>query len=297
MLCPDCAVARPTLTAPDLVVCIHCGAPARVLTRPKRIDPYWIAVGTFIRNMLSKEGLVQLSALGLGLYLAKLIPGWAGAFITGLIFASYFFQVINRAAQGEEHLPPPADFLGFDSFLVVTRYGIATLLIWGPAVAYALWGISWWELSKNPVEIITQRLFDPIVVLLFLAGVCYYPAALIAGGVADSILAMLAPWITIRMILRIPGQYFLTVAVWIALSMVDWLWTLLVSTIVSATPIAIIPSIMGEILKLPIPLVLAFVLGRLIFQNAEHFGVVKDEMLQEPLVPGAVPRGQRESLR
>ncbi|MEQ8984014.1 MAG: hypothetical protein RL846_39075, partial [Deltaproteobacteria bacterium] len=310
MLCPDCAALRRTnaqayahhaaaeagdsLNANILVLCVHCGGVARTLTRRRDIPKFYERRGytAFLNTMFSNSGVLQVAAVGIMMYLVGLLPGNLGLGLSRFVFVSYFFHVIHRTAHGETALPWPADFLGAESFIVVTRYSFGTLLVLGPALVYTLWGISLWELTHNVEHVIQTRIFDPFPLTMLILGAVYYPAAIIAGAVAESVLAMINPLITIRLILRIPAQYAITVATWAALTIADFLWTLGVDAAVAAIPIAFIPKLVGVILTLPLRLTVGWMLGRLVFQNAEEFGIVREELLVEPALPGVAPRGE-----
>jgi hypothetical protein len=289
-LCPECAVLRKIRNAADATVCAHCGNLARVLVLKKNIDPYWKAFPRFVRAMFSGSGIVQLFAVAVVLFACSALPGRSGRGFGTFIFVSYYFQVIRRCAQGLEHLPEPDDFTGIDNYWVMSRFSLASALIWAPAVWYIFRNATMVELMSDPVRV-AKAGFDIWAVVLFAAGIIYYPAAIITAAIAESILAMLNPLITVRMMMRIPGQYFVTVLVWLSLAGLDYAFSLLLKVFGAIVYVPIFTAFVATFLKLPLPILGGFILGRLIYQNAEDFGVVKTEVLYEPEVPGAKPRG------
>lgn len=273
----------------EIFVCTVCGGMAERLMRPRRIKPYWAMIGTFIVAILSPQGMIQLAAIATALYGLSSF-GLAG--VAMFIFTGYYFQVIRMAAQGSEQLPEPADFVDlFDLFLPPFRLSVATAFIWLPASIYIYKVIGFWPAFRDPAH----ALADPVLFLIIFLGVLYFPAAIITAAVAESTLAMLNPLITVRMIFRIPVQYLLTMIVWAVLSVTNGASMFILGRLLAFVRIPLVVPIVTTMLGMMIPIVTAFILGRLIFQNGEHFGIVRRGALEEPEVPGAEPRGFRDT--
>jgi hypothetical protein len=286
-LCPDCAFAK-TINADEVAICVHCGGFGRVLTRPKRIAPFWEMFPRFLAAIFSTSGLIQLFAIALVQYLVSWIP-LIGGFFSLFIYVSYFFRVISSASAGAEKLPEPDDFLGLESmFAPVFRFFLATALIWLPATIYLVWGIGFEALIEDP----GGTLSSPVLVLLVIAGILYFPAAMIAAAVAESALAVINPMITIRLILRIPGQYLLATAIWGVLTVLNLVVMGAIGAVAQAFSIPIATPVLLNVLGLVVPVFTGFLLGRLIYQNHEHFGVMRLGDAEEPEWPGARPRAK-----
>jgi hypothetical protein len=288
-LCPDCALSKPIRNAADTTLCVHCGNLAQILMVRKDIKPYWTAFPSFVRAMFSTAGVIQMFAVALVMTLASLLPGASGRGIAMFVFVSYYFQVIRRCAQGQEHLPEPDDFTGLENYWIMTRFSFASALIWAPAVYYVFRNATPLEILNDPARVF-RTYFDGWAAGLIAFGIIYYPAAIITAAIAESILAMLNPMITIRMMLRIPGQYFATVLVWLFIAGLDYAFGAMVSGFQALVHIPILSALVIQFFKLPLPILTGFILGRLIFQNAEDFGIVRTDKLYEPEWPGVKPR-------
>ena len=286
-LCPDCA-AHSGLTNTSAVLCVHCGGLAQRLMVAKPRRPYWEMLPTFIKAIFSLEGVLQILAVSVAIILTNLIP-FVGGVISKFIFISYYFRVILQAAHGAERLPEPTDFTDISDIIgPMLRFFMASLMIWLPAALYIGFtvGISGFSL---------KALSGGVVLLLVIAGVLYFPAAIIVAAISDSALAVINPAITVRMILRFPGEYLLTVAVWGLLNVLDgFIWfNLLIWG--SKFHIPIFVPILVTMIGMIIPVFTGFILGRLIYQNAEHFKLLGKDDLHEPELPDAMPRGTREA--
>ena len=292
-LCPDCATDKLVRGGNKALMCVHCGGFAETIMVTREVRPYWTVWPRFFESMFrTRDGLIQLVAVGVALYVADLAPGALGVLLKTFVFVSYYFQVIRRAAKGGETLPLPADFTGYDNYFVVVGYGIVSMLIWVPALVYMLIGVDWFELQLNPGLVLLQQAANPTVIALLIAGTLYYPAATVAGAVADSALVMLNPILVARMILRIPGQYIGAMFAWLVLAALNGLWGLWLQFVFQLLYFPIVSSLIVVIGQLPLSLLTGFILGRLIFQNHEHFGLVPETPLSIPEWPDAYPRGE-----
>lgn len=289
-LCEHCVAEKAipgALSGQSADVCVPCGGFAERLMVPKRIVPYWEKIGDFVKAMISLEGVTQLIGLGVVCYLMGLVPG-VGGWISSFILISYYFQVISSAAAGGERLPEPADFMGPSTMLApVARFFVASAMIWLPVTIYVLLMKDLGALAHDPRPLLR----DPFVFVLLIAGVLYTPAALITAAISQSIVAVFNPMITIRMILRIPMQYLGMVGLWIGLNVLDGAARLALDKVELVLSIPVLTAVVVQILKLPISILTAMIMGRLIYQNGHHFGVVRRDDEMEPSVPNAKPKG------
>ena len=284
-LCPDCA-AHSGLANSSAVLCVHCGGLAQQLMVPRQRRPYWQMLPTFLKAIFSLEGVVQILAVSVAMVLSGMIP-LIGPPLSKLIFISYYFRVILQAAYGAERLPEPSDFTDFSElFGPMLRFFMASLLIWLPALIYIV-------LSVGLSDFNIKNVSGTVIFLLVTVGVLYFPAAVIVAAISDSALAVITPAITVRMILRFPGEYFLTVAVWGFLNVLDgFLWINLMIW-GNTFHIPIFVPIIVNMVGLLIPLLTGFILGRLIYQNAEHFKLLGKQDMTDLEWPDATPRGER----
>ncbi len=289
-LCEHCVAEKAipgAISGQSANVCVHCSGFAERMMVPKRIVPYWEKIGDFVKAMTSLEGVTQLIGLGLVCYLMGLVP-WVGGLISTFILISYYFQVIASAAAGGERLPEPADFLGPSTMLApVVRFFVASAMIWLPVTIYVLVVKDIGALAQDPRPLLR----DPFVFVLLIAGVLYTPASIITAAISQSIVAVFNPMITIRMIMRIPTQYLGMVGLWIGLNVLDGAARLALNKMEAVLYIPVLTAVVVQILKLPISILTAMIMGRLIYQNGHHFGVVRKDDEMEPSVPNAKPKG------
>jgi len=254
----------------------------------KRIVPYWGMFGEFLKAIFSLEGLLQFLGLAVILYLVGRIP-MIGGILYGGIWVSYYFLVISKASTGTTRLPRPADFTDFvdDMVLPLVRFILATLILVIPSYLYVRSQVGFGYLMVNP----KGALADPVLLLIIALSVVYFPAAIITAAITRSTIAMLNPLVILGIILRIPGHYFLTVLVWGIMNVADlWLMGLLTPVLVRLYVPLLTPVVFTAV-GLIIPILTAFVLGWLIYQNGEALGFTRGRELMVPEVSGATPRG------
>jgi len=254
----------------------------------REIVPYWGMFGGFLKAIFSTEGLIQFLALAAILYLVGHIP-LVGGILYGGVWVSYYFLVIHKASTGTTKLPRPADFTDFvdDMVLPLVRFILASLILVVPTYLYVRSQIGFLHLFMNP----RGALADPVLLLIIALSVVYFPAAIITAAISRSTTAMLNPAVILGIILRIPGHYFLTVVVWAIMNVADlWLMSLLAPLLVRLY-IPVITPVLATAIGLIMPILTAFVLGWLIYQNGEVLGLARGRDLMVPEVPGAVPRG------
>ena len=286
-LCPGCA-AEDSVHGAKIVRCATCGGVAEVLMVRKEIVPYWGMFGPFLKAIFSMEGLLQFLGLAVILYLVGHIP-LIGGILYGGVWVSYYFLVILKASTGVTKLPRPADFTDFidDMVLPLVRFILASLILVVPTYLYVRSQIGFLNLMMNPRD----ALADPVLLLIIGLSVIYFPAAIITAAIARSTVAMLNPAVILGIILRIPGHYFLTVLVWVIMNVADfWLMGLL-APVLARFYVSVLTPVLLTAISLIIPILTAFVLGWLIYQNGEVLGLSRGRDLMVPEVPGATPRG------
>lgn len=290
-LCPKCAAKKPLSRGGEAIICVACGGLGVPLTRPRPIPRWWEMSANFGQALFSFNGLTQLLAVGLVLWLFDFIPTFIGWILTTFVFLSYFFRVVASFAQGGERLPDPDDFLGAGSMLgPPLRFLAATLMVWLPPLLYLIFGVGLSTLGEEG----PAALSGPIFILLVVAGLAYFPGALITAAISESVLAVLNPVITLRMIARIPAQYLATATVCGLLMLVHYLVTGFLHSLAERVYVPFLGSFLTTLAGLPIPALIAMIMGRLIYQNGEHFGVLRVGEDQEPEWPDARPEGALE---
>ena len=266
-------------------VCVHCGGLAAQLTRKRRIRNFAQALPTFIGSFFTLDGFTTLIGLGLVVYLLKsiglVLPAQA-------ILIAYMFTVIQAAAQGAEKLPDPTDFTGVGSLVLpVLRFILAASYLWLPAVVYismvVTWNAIYWD---GPLQLIR----DPFLLALIAGGILYFPIAIVVAAIADSTLAVLDLRLGLRIIARLPLQYAGAVLMCTFFLILGGLYNLWAGLIVALVPfIPLIPGILTQSIGATFTMVPGWILGRLIYQNYEHFGIMLKGADEEPEWPDAVP--------
>ena len=288
-LCPQCAAGGDFAYNRALVRCTSCGGVAEPIMVPRRIRPYWLMLDVFLKALFFPYGFLQVTLVALILLLASMIPmvGWI---VAGAIYASYYFLIIRKTAMGHVKLPLPRHFMDLfeDLLFPFLRFCLATALLWLPAFLYIKHyyaEIGFVALLMNPHLIFN----DVILLLLFCLSALYFPAAMITAAINERLIDMHNPLIILGIILRIPKQYFLTVTVWLVLTIGDFYlmkW---------ATPFFIFNlglrfgTITISVISLFIPLLTALILGRMIYQNSVALEFDSAGDLWVPSCPDAVP--------
>ena len=286
-LCPDCTSNRRPAMGAVISVCVHCGGLAVPLVRKKKIDSYLQALPRFLGSLFTMDGVTTIVALGLVLYVLSAIG--LGAPATALLI-TYMFTVIQAAAQGAERLPDPADFIGAWSLILpVLRFAVASSYIWLPGILYVSFVLTWESLYwDGPIYVMT----DPILLALLVVGIMYYPIAVVLAAISDSLLAVLDFRIGFRIIARLPLQYAGAALLSFAFMLLGWVYGLWASIAVSLLPIPILPGVFTASVGAVFWLVPGWILGRFIFQNATHFGLLlqgADEELEWPEAQARAP--------
>ena len=285
-LCPDCA-AHSGLVNTNAVLCVHCGGLAQKLMVPRPRKPYWQMFPVFLKAIFSLEGAIQILAVAVVMVLLGMIP-LLGPLLSRCIFIGYYFRVIMQATYGAERLPEPGDFTDIGDLLgPVFRFFLASLVIWLPAVLYVF------LVARGQSDFQLRDLSGTVIFLLISVGVLYFPAAVIIAAISDSALSVINPVVTVRMIMRFPGEYLLTVAIWGFLNVLDGLLWFKLVLWSNTLHIPIFVPILVTMVGLVIPIFTAFIMGRLIYQNAEHFQLLGKEDMEDPEWPDATPCGTR----
>ncbi|MBW2702079.1 MAG: hypothetical protein JRF33_14780 [Deltaproteobacteria bacterium] len=295
-LCPSCA-------APDerfgskLVRCVQCGGLAELLMEKKEIKSYWGMLPAFYKGMFSVSGLTQLAVLG-G-FLA--ILAWVGRmpllggitmflniavlFVYVAVFASYYFLIVRQASLGEETLPERDNFAEIGEVLLTgIRFVLAVAFLWVPVLIYL------WNTNMQYAEVM-DFLKDPFLVIILLVSFLYVPGAIITTAISESMFAMLNPANVILIAFRVPRDYIVTAVVWGLLHVIQVLFKGLLGVTLLRIEVPLLIPFVYEVLTLVLPLTGAFVLGWMIYQNEEAFGLLGSKDMMVPELPNAMPTG------
>ena len=270
-------------------VCVHCGGLAAQLTRRRRIKDFLSALPIFVKSFFTMDGVASLVGLGVFSYVFGSFGGLL-AMIAWAVVVTYVFSVIRAASQGSERLPEPADFTDLFSLVFpVIRFILALSYLWLPATLYISYVVTWQSVYwDGPMQLFT----DPVLLTLVIAGIVYFPIAVVVAAISDSMLAVLDLRIGFRIIARLPLQYAGAVATCAVFLVIGGIYRLWAGIAVALIPVPFIPAIVAESTGVVFTLIPAWILGRFIYQNHEHFGIMLAGADEEPEWPDAVPRGQ-----
>ena len=304
LLCPDCA-ADASQANVKLVACLHCGSIAEQLQVQRSVRGWPAMLPTFAKSVLSLQGfgqyLVIAAIMCFGMAIA-LFPFFGSIMAMVVIYGAwggYLFSVLRAASGGEHDLPSLRDIGSSAGELIATtfRLALATAIVWVPllvifynqtasgAYQIGLVGMSNWS--------------NPVVLLVQLFAVVYIPAAFVLAAMADSALDVINPLSVLAVIARVPGRYFsmaLFCAVLYALNkLLEFgLWMVFLRFLMSGR-VGFLGGLMLVFiilaLLMALPTLIALVLGRFMYQNAETFGLAAASTVSQAAMPGAFPRG------
>lgn len=293
-LCPDCVRAQRMHTV-DLLSCRECGGQAEPI-RVHRSEQASLAerLGNVWRYPFNPTGVALV--LGLGtvlmvldfmtgatLIVARLFP----AALTAGVFWGSLFSLIRASARGEDDIPS-LDYSDFfvDGIIPSFRALVATSVLWLPLLGYLV-SVGGFDvlpymdrLLSDPMFYMTgtfhslpgERLLnDPKAWALGLAGLAYLPMALVLAATGASVLDMLNPLKGLRVILRLGRDYGVTLGVLFTLGLA-FLVVRFVADGIRAVDLGVVTRWPAELLELFVPLIMARVLGLLIYTRGDVLG-------------------------
>ncbi len=295
-LCPRCA-ADDMVQRISVVRCLSCGAVAQPLKVRKEIKSFLSMIPDFLLAIFSGRGLLHLAVLGLLLTLSgflAVIPflGWLAALAAYFgLYATYYFLIIREAVAGNPQAPPATHFTdnAIDVLLCAVRFLLGAAVVWVPAIIY-LWGPRMVALAADPMS----ALSDPVLLLIAGFGLLYFPAAMITAATTESTIAMFNPLMILGIIVRIPKHYVGAALLWGILFVGRFF--LRAKLFAALMPAFSITGMIGkmwltESVCLTLPVLSAFVLGWVIYQNGEVLGVLTQSDLWTLAQPNARPAG------
>lgn len=281
----------------SVVRCLSCGAVAQPLKVRKEIKSFLSMIPDFLLAIFSGRGLLHLVVLGLLLTLSgflAVIPlvGWLAALAAYFgMYATYYFLIIREAVAGNPKAPPATHFSdnALDVLLCAVRFLLGAAVVWVPAIAY-LWGPRMAAIAANPMS----ALSDPVLLIIAGFGLLYFPAAMITAATTESAISMLNPLMILGIILRIPRHYLGAALLWGALFVGRFF--LQAKLYAALMPAFSVTGMIGkmwlvESVCLILPVLSAFILGWVIYQNGEVLGVLTQSDLWTQAVPNARPAG------
>lgn len=311
-LCPECVEARRFQTV-DLLVCRRCGDRAEtIVIHRSEQTPLAERLGSAWRYLGHKRaaalvlGLATLLAvlnllLNVSFIGARLLPALLGQGV----FWGCFFAVMRSSARGEAEVPSLAYTELFGDWVLPALRGlVATSVVWLPLGLYLLYGTGWdshayWErLLNDPMFYATGRLHalpwelllrSPTAWVMGLTALAYFPMALMLASMGPGLLDILNPLRGLFVMRRLGRDYLLTLLALTALGGVFLGAFLLGALLRGGGWTGGLASWLAELLELPVPLVMAHVLGVLLYTRGDEFGQADARDYLTPVLPGAAP--------
>ena len=182
-------------------------------------------------------------------------------FGTGYLTA-FLRRVITSTAQGDEEMPewPEIEDFASDVFAPFMQFIGTVVFCFGPMIGLTIYAL----VGSNG----DSAWLGWATTAAMLIGCIYFPMAFTAVAMADSIVAV-NPLVVIPSIMRVLGQYLLTVVVLAVILLVRWLLFRLLGIIL---PIPLLPTIITSLLGLYLLVVEMRILGLLYRNNKDRLG-------------------------
>jgi hypothetical protein len=310
-LCPDCVEARRMQTV-DLLSCRACGDRAETLL-VHRSEQASLAdrLGNVWRYPFTQNGLALvlgagtlLTVLGYLTQAAFILGRWLPAALSAGIFWGSFLAIVRASGRGENDVPiPDYSELGADWFAPALRGLLATSVVWLPLVVYLVlvggWNVRQYvdRLMEDPMFFATGRfhsipgeglLKDPVAWVLGLVGLAYLPMSLVLAATGTSLLDIINPLRGVRAIGRLGRDYGVTLGALFTLGLV-FLVVRLVASGIRALDFGIGTRWPAEVLEVFVPLIMARVLGLLLYTRGDALGYGPPSDYLTPVLLEATP--------
>ncbi len=312
-LCPDCVTVHRSL-ATEYLSCGLCNGRALPLLVHRSTTPLSLRLREAWRYPFTLSGLSVIGGLSALLaacrwaaedtfLLLKFLPT-----VIGLgIFWGVFFSIIRATARGERELEPPEfSDLFADCVAPAVRGFVGTSLLWLPGLLYLLF-LKKWDVSKplralleTPAFYVTgglpqldwsQVVGDPILWLIVLAGAAYLPMVLLLAASGRNLVRMLNPVEVLGAARRLGRDYTLTLGVLAGLAgvllAVRW-----AASGISAVSVPLLSRWAAESLTCFAPVLMARVLGLLLYSRGDTLGYGAPADYLEPVLGTTQPRSQ-----
>lgn len=250
-------------------------APVEVSEEAPAEIPFAVQIGGAFKYPFKGDGILLMCA-GTMLFLlvdgarsiAKFAPLYGfiavimlTVFGTGYLTA-FLRRVITSTAQGEEEMPewPEIQDYGSDVVAPFLQFIGTVVFCFAPAIGFTIYaavgspGDSAWLGWATTASMVFSCV--------------YFPMAFMAVAMGDSIAAV-NPMVVVPSIMKVLGQYLLTVVVLAVVLLVRWL---LKSLLVTVLPIPLVPTIITSLIGLYLLVVEMRILGLLYRNNKDRLG-------------------------
>ena len=220
-LCESCTKSK-AFGSTVVKLCTKCERAIRPYGKAKDDLPgtYYEYLPQAIRYPFNLNGVLMMAGLAVVAGFLKLVPFVGGIFSGGLVF-SFLFNILNHSAMGKRSLPEPADFRGVSESLVMPMLrGLASYAV---IVLPIIFYISTIKGLPNSLQddVLLKWFLDPFLLILLIAGLLYFPIAMVVAALNESVIDVLNPLLGINAIRKIPTPYFVTTVVVFGILIVD----------------------------------------------------------------------------
>jgi hypothetical protein len=182
-------------------------------------------------------------------------------FGTGYLTA-FLRRVISSTAQGEEEMPewPEVQDFSSDVFVPFMQFIGAVVFCFAPMIGLTIYALA----GSNG----DSAWLGWATTASMIFGCIYFPMAFTAVAMSDSVLAV-NPMVVVPSIMKVLGQYLLTVVVLTLILLVRWLLHQLLTTVL---PMPLLPTIITSLIGLYLLVVEMRILGLLYRNNKDRLG-------------------------
>lgn len=211
----------------------------------------------------TRDGARVVVALGVGVWVLGLLPIFGALLGSGAV-AAYLLAVVRHTAEGEDDLPPPTDFIHWIDFLAPLFRCIAAVAPAAlPFVAVLVLGLE-----------LPAALRGALLALAGGLGLAWVPGALANAAWSSRLVEAINPAPVLALLLRVPRDYMLTVAVLWSLALANRVvYGVCDATARSLAIVPAVPRIVATVAVLFLPLAMARVLGILLRERRVELAI------------------------
>jgi len=233
----------------SIPACGACGDALR-LEQQRVSEPFPMVLARAFLFPFSPVMLVTIAVTGAAVVFVRFVPLVGGALSSTMVL-SLIFAVVRATGAGRDDLGLEGISEHFwDWFQPLVRYVLTLLVAFGPAALLTL--------------LLGYHAGAALVLPALALGALYFPAGIIVAAHNEGCIAPFNPFIGLRLIARIPGPYFVTLAFLLVAAVSTWLMlAALVALDRMLSAIPFLPVLVSTVLILIGPVVMARLLGLL----------------------------------
>jgi hypothetical protein len=282
-MCSSCVKGLQTHTGvKTLAQCPVCGGLAEMIKRRKQWTPFYLDVAQALKAPFTRGNASFYFGLLAIMQVCKIpcsfmpILGLAGVLVLTIFQTTFYLHVVRSVGNGSYDFPEWPDagnymdmVVSFLKVFFVTLVAILPVILLGCIGGAGLAGAAGGLLGGRGGDGALLAVLGPwvaLMVLLIVFYAMYLPVCIAIVAVFDTVLPALNPVIIFKIIFRFGPTYFLAVALWVALVAINAFSMMILGGM----------GIFGSLLHAPVEvytsLVMAYILGRVVYENEERVG-------------------------